>query len=589
MMTEQTNPGWADTAAIPNPDGPRADLPIIILPWGKVSITETAVNLFTRMAESKAFFVRGGRVTQIKQRDDSMLALEIVDAEEARSEFEKVGKLFVWRASDRGDVLKPTVCPADTAKALLASKEAKELLPVVSGLINCPVLYEHGGILAVACAGYDPQTKRLVTAGENPPVVPVETGVKSLLELLAEFRFQSEGDKARAVASILAPALKLGGFIKGRVPADVAEADQSQSGKTYRQKVVAAIYNERVSLVTNRQGGVGSVDESLSQQLVAGRPFIQMDNFRGRLDSQNLEAFLTAEGTFPCRIPYKGEILIQPEDFFILLTSNGVDTTRDFANRSSIIRIRKQNAGFKFRKYEEGDLLAHVRANQAHYLGCVFAVVRKWHELGKQKTNETRHDFREWVQVLDWIVQHLFKLAPLMDGHEQAQQRVSNPDMVFLRAVALAVEEMKDLGVPKIASDIQSICDAAGISIPGLRDGGGEAERAARVIGSCMGRLFKDSVEIEVDGFVVERQEVKVPRPDGQGNYMSKFYVFTSAAPAGKEQKQQVAMMPRLSDRCAEESSFKSNPAVFRIPGIETEVSFARTPSKQCSEERPAA
>ena len=116
---------------------------------------------------------------------------------------------------------------------------------------------------------------------------------------MAEFDFQTEGDKARAVASLISPALRTGGFLKGRVPADVAEADQSQSGKTYRQKLIAALYNERVSLVTNREGGVGSIDESLNQQLVAGRPFIQFDNFRGRFASAHLEAFLTADGAFP--------------------------------------------------------------------------------------------------------------------------------------------------------------------------------------------------------------------------------------------------------------------------------------------------
>ena len=458
---ELNESGCVDPNQIPTPAVPRADLPMIILPFGEMSITESAKCLFKRMAESKEFFVRGDRVMKLRRRDDGVLALDILDAEEARSEFEEFGRLVVWRVGANGEkVLKPTVCPTETAKALLASRAAKELLPVVSGLINCPVIYEHDGILSVAGGGYDPQTKRLVTGGGNPPDVPIETAVESLLTLLDEFRFQSDGDKARAIASFLTPALKLGGFIVGRVPADVAEADQSQSGKTYRQRINAAIYNERPSMVTNRQGGVGSVDESFAQQLIAGRPFIQFDNFRGRLDSQNLEAFLTAEGTFPCRIPHKGEILIQPENFFIFLTSNGVDTTRDFANRSSIIRIRKQPAGFKFRPYEEGDLLAHVRANQAQYLGSVFSVIRKWHELSKPKTEETRHDFREWVQILDWVVQNLFKLPPIMDGHEQAQQRVSNPDLVFLRAVALAVEKMGELGVPMTASDIRSICEA---------------------------------------------------------------------------------------------------------------------------------
>ena len=177
--------------------------------------------------------------------------------------------------------------------------------------------------------------------------------------------------------------MKAGGFLKGRVPADVAEADQSQSGKTYRQKVIAALYNERLSLVTSREGGVGSIDESLNQALVAGRPFIQFDNFRGRFDSAHLEAFLTAEGSFPCRVPHRGEVTVPPENYFVLLTSNGVDTTRDLANRSNIIRIKKKPAGFCFAKFAEGDLLDRVRQWQAYYLGCVFAVIREWHGRGQ--------------------------------------------------------------------------------------------------------------------------------------------------------------------------------------------------------------
>src|SRR5438034_8379777 len=34
--------------------------------------------------------------------------------------------------------------------------------------------------------------------------------------------------------------------------------------------------------------------------------------------------------------------------------------------------------------------------------------------------------FREWAGVLNWIVQNIFHAAPLLDGHEAAQSRVSN-------------------------------------------------------------------------------------------------------------------------------------------------------------------
>lgn len=151
------------------------------------------------------------------------------------------------------------------------------------------------------------------------------------------------------------------------------------------------------------------------------------------MDSQNLEAFVTCPSLFPARIPHRGEVLIDPKKFLLQMSSNGLETTRDLANRASICRIRKR-PGFAYR-----DTLGELQSRQSYFLGCVFSVVGEWIAHGKPRTKDTRHDFREWCQTLDWIVQNLLGGAPLMDGHQAAQERTSNPALSWLRAVALAV------------------------------------------------------------------------------------------------------------------------------------------------------
>ena len=42
---------------------------------------------------------------------------------------------------------------------------------------------------------------------------------------------------------------------------------------------------------------------------------------------------------------------------------------------------------------------------------------------------------------MDWIILQLFELPSLLDGHEAAQERASNPDLNWLRQVCLAAEE----------------------------------------------------------------------------------------------------------------------------------------------------
>ena len=109
-------------------------------------------------------------------------------------------------------------------------------------------------------------------------------------------------------------------------------------------------------------------DESLAQKLINGRPFIQFDNIRGTIDSQYLEAILTAPygETVSARIPYKPEIQVRPDRFIFQLTSNGFTSTRDLANRSCIIRIRKKH-GFAFKRYAEGNIIDHILAKPANY------------------------------------------------------------------------------------------------------------------------------------------------------------------------------------------------------------------------------
>jgi hypothetical protein len=205
-----------------------------------------------------------------------------------------------------------------------------------------------------------------------------------------------------------------------------------------------------------------------------------------------------------------------------------VDTTPDFANRSCIVRIRKRPSGYLFHVYPEGDVLDYVRANQPYVLGCVFSVVMEWLARGSPRTNETRHDFREWCQVLDWIVQNILGEAPLMDGHDGAKHRVSNPALGFARKIALAAEKDQRLNVELTAEQIRQIAFENAIDIPSYRDNGDDAA-AFKIIGQHMARLFKNAADnvIRVESYTITKGERPERRNDGQGNYGRKVYIIS--------------------------------------------------------------
>ena len=359
----------------------------------------------------------------------------------------------------------------------------------------------------------------LIEAGDLPPRVPLDESVAALVRLVDEFDFAGEGDRSRALAAFLTPAMRMGGFLPCNVPIDAGEADQSQSGKGYRHQLVCEIYREAAYVVTSRSGGVGSSDESFAAALVAGRPFVCLDNFRGKMDSQHLESFLTAPGLFSARVPCRPEMQIDPRRFLLQLSSNGFQSTADLANRSSICRIRKR-PGYRYR-----DTLGELQRRQSYFLGCVFSVITAWIESGKPVTAESRHDFWQWAQPLDWIVQNILKQAPLMTGHAEAQQRISDPTLSWLRSIAIVLEAEHRLDQSLLVGELVELGALHAVELPGSPRHDDDAN-AKRHAGRLMARAFDKSDELLVEGYRIHRSEAMVRRDDDQGTTLSKHYVF---------------------------------------------------------------
>ncbi len=519
-MTTEAFEQFADDVAPPE-DNPLLAVPddVFPVPAGEHNYTVAGERIFPAIAASHVWFVRNGKLHEIENdRDGANLApltkeravsgLEEFARDTGRriARFETVkkdGKVYpVWRN---------TTMPTNSMDILMQGNVAREHLPEIRQLVSCPVIVEAGDnrteTLALGFHAHGGGT--YITSGQTPPDVPLDAAVEALITIHADFAFCSPSDQSRALAVMLSPALKMGGFIHEDFPLHVAEAVESQSGKDYMQKLHSRIYNERPGGIAPSKGGVGSIDETISKAMIAGRPFICFSNFRGKLESAILESAIRGQGRVECRA-LRTSATVDCSPFIWQLSTNGAEFTRDLANRSIITRIRKQPADFEFKPYPEGDLIAHVEAMQSFYLGCVFAIVREWTACGKPKTSDTRHDFRQWTQSLDWIVQKIFQLPPLLDGHREEQARTANPALQWLRDIANAVIAEGHPGKPLVAAQLADICEEAGLELPGRK---GSPEEPKFRIGRALGRLFKEgqainenSARLTVDGIAVTRE-----------------------------------------------------------------------------------
>jgi hypothetical protein len=98
-----------------------------------------------------------------------------------------------------------------------------------------------------------------------------------------------------------------------------------------------------------------------------------------------------------------------------------------------------------------------------------------------------------------------------MDGHQDAQTRVSNPALSWLRNVCIAVMRRNLLDQELSASAIAELCENEDVELPGLRTPA-EDDQACKHSGKLLARCYKasdDPHRIVIDDFEVHKTEVE--------------------------------------------------------------------------------
>jgi hypothetical protein len=539
--------GLAATSTAPEqPEGK----PVVALPNGPlgVSISNTAANLAALFSAEETVYCRCpeagyGQVVFL----DAGGHLHSLTPAQACSEFETVAQLVNLSTDKNQNVIPvPALCNETTAKTILAARPFVEGLPPIRLISRCPVLVDRGGRLETV-TGYDRQTG-IMAKGQPPPSMDLPEARLLLLDLVAECDFTTPADKSRYLANAITPAIIMGQLAQFRAPIQYIEADLSQAGKGYLNKITAAIYNDEPAVVTQqKEGGVGSMREKFDSWLIDGRVFISFDNLtqsrEGAFNSEELCAFMT-EDMYMARA-LRTSMRVSPRFHVVMATTNGCTLITDLVNRSCPVAIRKR-LGHQYRHFPEGDLLAHVKGDSAKYLGAVFAVVRAWYEAGRPSTAVTAHEssFNGWAQALDWIVQNVMGLPPLLDGYAQTRERMTSPDLMWLRDLAQAVKVTGRLNDWLIATDLAEIAAMQGLKISdkiGVIDSmedieGAQLDSVRKQMGAKLSRCFKfhscggEHDRVLVDTFLVEKSECERKASYDYGKEKNlKSYRFTVA------------------------------------------------------------
>jgi hypothetical protein len=351
-----------------------------------------------------------------------------------------------------------------------------------------------------------------------------------LLELLSGFAFTTPGDKARAYAALLLPALRFGPWqsLYEPFPLVFVRANLPGSGKGEFVSAVCEVYGETIDLFAQTKKGLGSTSESFNTQLSKGRPNIVFDNVKGDFDIPALEAFQTSK-TFQFRgFNCTGEA--DSRKFFLWVTSNGCQLTHDQAQRNLQVSITHQGTGHAFKQFQLGgqvlELKEYISKQRGELLGAVYALWQEWMRRGRPRAHTT-HRMGKPMAAVSWVVQNLLGLASCDEGHEEASLMSANPFAQFLRSYALACNPSE----PKSTTRIMEEATDAEVSLPDSVVNQEGDTRKKQQMGRLFGTLFKGEAgereSVTLGEFVLTRHDERKGAPNENKNWR---YTFTPVA-----------------------------------------------------------
>lgn len=490
---------------------PRPAIPYLA---GARNIFAAAIS--AEMRGAGAYFRQGGDHVEVVGDEIRQLTRDAMP-----TRFEKVARVI--------DAFGGPVDLNRDQAALITASDAFAL-PPIKVVTSWPYLKSDGGKLK-ACTSYDPETG-IFPRGECPDI-PLADAVAMLRDLLSEFHFPSPADEARAFAAMITPALCNSNLIHGgRVPITIVEANDSQAGKGLITKICSALYGQQVATYQKHSGkGLGGTKESFDNHVLAGRPFISMDNVRGKIDEDYLESFLT-EDRYDARRMRENPISIDPSRYCLFVTSNQAEMTSDLANRCNIIKIQKAPAGTRFRRSPE-ELLRLIRSQQARYFGAIAALMREWISQGSPTSGLITRDanFAQWGKAADWICTHLLGCQSSIDaGFQESKARLSDSKFVDFRRMLLAAQRQGcQTGAFTTSALFAVLLDDGEIKIGKEYPSERNRQDMLAGIGRWLAPVFRRyGEEITVDGITIRRDLA----PDGSKIYIIQFPEPAAPAPA---------------------------------------------------------
>jgi len=392
----------------PPPAGPDGDRPEINAADANLErISDKAWAALTLANQPLRLFRFGGVPVRVEVADDDAVPVAQQLTEDRLGH--ELARSATWFKETERDGTKSASPPTRMIRDMLAAPSYP--LPPLLSIVQTPVFAPDGSLHAEAgyhAAGrtyYAPVPGFVVPPVPDRPTSDDVARARSLIvdDLLGEFPFVGEPERANAVALFLAPYLR--NMIDGPTPLHLIEAPTPGSGKGLLADVVL---RPAVGRRVNVMPAANDDDEwrkRITAQLSLMPAAILIDNIVRAIDSGALSGALTATWWSDRRLGAT-EMVNVPVRCVWLATANNPTMSTELARRTVRIRLDPQmDRPWQRTGFRHEDLRTWADDRRAELVWSALVLGRVWINDGAPRASVRLGSFERWAAVMGGVLE----------------------------------------------------------------------------------------------------------------------------------------------------------------------------------------
>ena len=402
--------------------------------------------------------------------------------------------------------------PRDAARDMLAYPDLH--LPMLEGVISTPVFGRQGAL--VMTDGYHQDDRVWLTSDSSLNLEALPDGptaediaaARTLLidDLLVDFPFVDESDRAHAIAAMLLPFVRR--MIDGPSPMHLIEAPTMGSGKGLLANLISIIATGTACEARTLPENEDELRKMLTAELMKGRPIILLDNANDRkqLHSSSLASVLTSVRWTDRKL---GESVMAsvPNHAVWLMTANNPNLHLELTRRCIRVRIDPRvDRPWKRTSFKHPEITTWAKESRSALVRAILTMIRAWMVAGKPLDPARLGSFERWSSVIGGIL-HVASVPGFLANLDQLYEAADIEGQAWREFTAAWWQAFK--GEPKKVSELNQFCEERELMLKLRGDGSVRSQqiRLGNALGSCRDRSF-DGLRVERAGGATKHKGV---------------------------------------------------------------------------------